>query len=122
MGNCNCIDFSPGISWVDDGEWGFSDPEEETSNKRSLSKQEEESKPSKQTETDAVLTAPTEVKIKISKKQLEKLLEQVDSKDLPTQDLLAGLVKIGQPCKVLREKDHRYWRPALQSIPEVVEQ
>ncbi|XP_027333480.1 uncharacterized protein LOC113848246 [Abrus precatorius] len=48
----------------------------------------------------------TEVKIKITKKQLEELVGKVDVKELRVEEVLAQLMK------------HRPWRPALQSIPE----
>ncbi|KAL8462676.1 hypothetical protein ACS0TY_033629 [Phlomoides rotata] len=50
-----------------------------------------------------------EVKIKISKKELEKLLKQVDIEGLPVQQVLAQLMKASH---------QRSWRPALNTIPE----
>ncbi|KAA8523683.1 hypothetical protein F0562_010106 [Nyssa sinensis] len=52
----------------------------------------------------------TEVKIKISKKQLEDLLSRMDVQGLSVQQVLAQLVN--------GETHQRAWRPALQSIPE----
>ncbi|KAA8523682.1 hypothetical protein F0562_010105 [Nyssa sinensis] len=52
----------------------------------------------------------TEVKIKISKKQLEELLSRMDVQGLSVQQVLAQLIN--------GETHQRAWRPALQSIPE----
>ncbi len=57
----------------------------------------------------------TEVKIKITKKQLEELLGKVDLKELSVQQVLAQLINVSDRCGT----HQRPWRPALQSIPEV---
>ncbi|KAK2981081.1 hypothetical protein RJ640_012036 [Escallonia rubra] len=57
----------------------------------------------------------TEVKIKITNKQLEELLGKIDVKGLPVQQVLAQLMSAGDGY----EAHQRSWRPALQSIPEV---
>ncbi|KAK2977880.1 hypothetical protein RJ640_020224 [Escallonia rubra] len=57
----------------------------------------------------------TEVKIKITKKQLEELLGKIDVKGLPVQQVLAQLMSAGDGYKAHQKS----WRPALQSIPEV---
>ncbi|GJW74383.1 hypothetical protein Tco_0133753 [Tanacetum coccineum] len=56
----------------------------------------------------------TEIKIKISKKQLEKLLSSADVKGLTSQQVLAQLMNVSDRV----ESHQRAWRPALQSIPE----
>ncbi|PWA86314.1 hypothetical protein CTI12_AA140870 [Artemisia annua] len=56
----------------------------------------------------------TEIKIKISKKQLEKLLGTADVKGLTTEQVLAQLMNVSDRV----ESHQRAWRPALQSIPE----
>lgn len=55
-----------------------------------------------------------EVKVKISKKQLEELLGRVDAKELSVQQVLEQLIDVGNQY----EANQRSWRPALQSIPE----
>ncbi|MBA0580310.1 uncharacterized protein LOC105787199 [Gossypium raimondii] len=55
-----------------------------------------------------------EVKVKISKKQLEELLGRVDAKELSVQQVLEQLINVGNQY----EANQRSWRPALQSIPE----
>ncbi|PWA86315.1 hypothetical protein CTI12_AA140880 [Artemisia annua] len=56
----------------------------------------------------------TEIKIKISKKQLEKLLGSADVKGLTTEQVLTQLLNVSDRV----ESHQRAWRPALQSIPE----
>ena len=58
--------------------------------------------------------ATTEVKIKITKKQLEELLSKVDIKELRVEQVLAQLMNHSNGYESLQ----RSWRPALQSIPE----
>lgn len=50
----------------------------------------------------------TEVKIKITKKQLKALLGKADAQDLKMEHLLAQLMAHQRP-----------WKPALQTIPEL---
>ncbi|KAK7320382.1 hypothetical protein VNO77_29803 [Canavalia gladiata] len=50
-----------------------------------------------------------EVKIKMTKKQLEELIGKVEVKELRMEQVLAQLMK---------HSLQRPWRPALQSIPE----
>ncbi|XP_058759580.1 uncharacterized protein LOC131632877 [Vicia villosa] len=57
----------------------------------------------------------TEVKIKITKKQLEELLRKVDVRELKVDQVLAQLVSHSNGYKSFE----RSWRPALQSIPEM---
>lgn len=59
--------------------------------------------------------ASHEVKVKITKKQLEELLGRVDVKELSVQQVLAQLINVSNQY----ETNQRSWRPALQSIPEV---
>lgn len=56
-----------------------------------------------------------EVKIKITKKQLEELLGRADVKDMSLQQVLEQLIRVSDG---LDRTHHRSWRPALQSIPE----
>ncbi|PKA45645.1 hypothetical protein AXF42_Ash010985 [Apostasia shenzhenica] len=59
----------------------------------------------------------TEVRIRISRKQLEELLRRAEAKGLPAQAVMADLVNLGQVC--FREIGHgQPWRPKLHSIPE----
>ncbi|PIA57918.1 hypothetical protein AQUCO_00500083v1 [Aquilegia coerulea] len=67
-------------------------------------------------EGNNISSAPTEVKIKITKKELEELLGQVDVQGLSVQQLLAQLINVSNDYHI---QDSRSWRPALSSIPEV---
>lgn len=58
----------------------------------------------------------TEVKIKLTKKQLEELLGKVDMNGMSVEELLTQLMKVNPDVDNLR---HQSWKPALQSIPEV---
>ncbi|KAM7498879.1 hypothetical protein LguiA_023293 [Lonicera macranthoides] len=58
----------------------------------------------------------TEVKVKITKKQLEELLGKRDVQGLTVQQVLAQLIKVSGDDF---QSNQRPWRPALQSIPEV---
>ncbi|KVH99142.1 uncharacterized protein LOC112514762 [Cynara cardunculus var. scolymus] len=57
----------------------------------------------------------TEVKIKITKKQLEELLGMKEMQGLTLQQVLNLLMNGGDGGF---ESNQRSWRPALQSIPE----
>ncbi|XP_058784161.1 uncharacterized protein LOC131658930 [Vicia villosa] len=57
----------------------------------------------------------TEVKIKITKKQLEELLRKVDIRELKVDQVLTQLINHSNGYKSFE----RSWRPALQSIPEM---
>lgn len=66
----------------------------------------------------------TEVKIKISKKQLEELLRKMeeDVKEIRAHEVLSQLMSHSKKHSLAGFKVHqsvRPWRPALQSIPEV---
>ncbi|KAF5205445.1 Dna-directed rna polymerase subunit beta like [Thalictrum thalictroides] len=63
-----------------------------------------------------VSSSPTEVKIKITKKELEELLGKVDVQGLSVQQLLAQLINASNDYHI---HNSRSWRPALSSIPEV---
>ncbi|XVF70675.1 hypothetical protein PTKIN_Ptkin11bG0181600 [Pterospermum kingtungense] len=67
------------------------------------------------TPSSAATTTGHEVKVKITKKQLEELLGRVDVKELSVQQVLAQLINVSNHY----ETNQRSWRPALQSIPEV---
>ncbi|XXG42329.1 hypothetical protein AAC387_Pa01g2642 [Persea americana] len=57
----------------------------------------------------------TEIKIKLTKKQMEELLAEVGMRGMSIERVLTQLVNKGGDCHLR----HRAWRPALQSIPEV---
>lgn len=98
----------------DDGEWDLYDGryrEREKCERAAILK----GAPTTSTTADAC--KGTEVKIKLTKKQLEEMLGRADVEGMSTEELLFQLVKSnGEPCDQVR---HRPWRPALHSIPEV---
>ncbi|CAN1799826.1 hypothetical protein LINPERHAP1_LOCUS22264 [Linum perenne] len=63
---------------------------------------------------NSTTTEAVEVKIKITKKQLEEMLGKVDVKQLSVQQVVAHLITVSDKF----EAQHRSWRPNLQSIPE----
>ncbi|KAJ1700923.1 hypothetical protein LUZ63_000702 [Rhynchospora breviuscula] len=131
----NCITFQRVVSWVDDGEWDFLEDEspehcpeppkfqehaqpQATTSTKSIDEQDQK-KPA-EVLSAAATKSTHEVRIKITKKQLAELLEQAESKGLPVQDVLASLLETGKPHRV-KHRIGQCWRPALQSIPEIVE-
>ncbi|KAJ3698932.1 hypothetical protein LUZ61_002637 [Rhynchospora tenuis] len=94
MGNCVVIQRE--TTWLNEEEddWEFSE-------RSSL----------RETETT------TEVKIRITKKQLEELL---NSSKLPLEKVLEEIVNNGVVCHEHNKEGH--WKPRLQSIPEVIEE
>ncbi|EEF39374.1 uncharacterized protein LOC8282892 [Ricinus communis] len=63
----------------------------------------------------ATTSSCRELKIKITKKQLEELLGRVDMNELSIEQVLVQLVKVSDSSF---ETHRRSWRPNLQSIPE----
>ncbi|KAE9614793.1 hypothetical protein Lal_00036006 [Lupinus albus] len=61
--------------------------------------------------------ATSEVKIKITKKQLEELLVKMEMKELRVEQVLGELMEMTH--KSGYNSLHQPWKPALQSIPEV---
>ncbi|CAI9088409.1 OLC1v1022720C1 [Oldenlandia corymbosa var. corymbosa] len=65
--------------------------------------------------------SPTEVKIKITKKQLEEILKKVDIDANEGQSLaqvLTQLINLGSMDPGFQEERPKSWRPSLHSIPE----
>ena len=98
MGNCLKRKSLPEYATDDDDDWDL--PEKY------------EGLPSK---NDDLSGKTTEIKIKITKKQLEELLGKVDVKGLRAEQVLTHLVSHSD--RFLAHQ--RAWRPNLQSIPEV---
>ncbi|VVB12141.1 unnamed protein product [Arabis nemorensis] len=64
-----------------------------------------------------------EIKIRMTKKELENLIRNIDLKSLTAEEILSKLLvdggdKIGFAVD-LSDYHQRPWRPALQSIPEM---
>ncbi|KAG2645706.1 hypothetical protein PVAP13_2KG441200 [Panicum virgatum] len=67
--------------------------------------------------------ATTEVKIRITRKQLEELLRRVeDGKEsgdgVPARDVVSELLIVASTSSNFRHREEGQWRPSLQSIPE----
>ena len=67
--------------------------------------------------------ATTEVKIRITRKQLEELLRRVeDSKEsgdgVPARDVVSELLIVASTSSNFRHREEGQWRPSLQNIPE----
>lgn len=65
-----------------------------------------------------------EVKIKISKRELEELVHRVDMQGLSLEQILTKLIDANIDHHQQQQQQHplehqRSWRPVLQSIPEV---
>jgi len=65
----------------------------------------------------------TEVKIRITRKQLEELLRRVeDGKEsgdgVPARDVVSELLIVASTSSNFRHRGEGQWRPSLQSIPE----
>ncbi|AES70334.1 hypothetical protein MtrunA17_Chr3g0098851 [Medicago truncatula] len=98
----NCLKHQSSTKYLtkdDDDEWDFSAFEGNSAGKSN----------------GAAAKTTTEVKIKISKKQLEELLSKVDIRELRVEQVLAQLMNHSNGYESLQ----RSWRPALQSIPEL---
>ncbi|KAK3432041.1 hypothetical protein EUGRSUZ_E04064 [Eucalyptus grandis] len=65
-----------------------------------------------------------EIKIKISKEELEKLVQKMEAQGLSLEEVLPLLInKNTFSCHGLgfaKHGSHHSWRPALQSIPEAI--
>lgn len=67
------------------------------------------------TDTTTTTTTKMEVKIKITKKELEELLVKMDVKELRVEQVLEHLMGMTSHSS----SGCNSWKPALQSIPEV---
>ena len=110
MGNCAVTQHAV-TSWADDGEWDVPSAEAEEAAAAGTSGRKEEH-------------AAAEVTIRITRKQLQELMEKragglqgLRSRRAAAQ-LLADVMSAG---RVYHHCKAAHWKPALQSIPEAVE-
>ncbi|XP_047307260.1 uncharacterized protein LOC124910633 [Impatiens glandulifera] len=126
MGNC-LIRRESAMLWAGE-DWGFPSASEEEDELFScgngeimLNSDESREKEKKKVHElfshspPATKTKTTEVKIRITKKQLEELLGKVDVQGIPVEQVLEQLMSVSDRF----ETNQRSWRPALQSIPEI---
>ncbi|CAL9178176.1 unnamed protein product [Musa hybrid cultivar] len=88
----NCLDLQKPVTWVDDedDDWGSMESSSPKHYKRQRKAGAEAAK-------EMASSGSTEIKIKISKKQLEKLLRQADDGEkLPLRRFIADLVSMGE--------------------------
>ncbi|CAN6175573.1 unnamed protein product [Urochloa humidicola] len=90
-----------------------------------VGRKEEEAPCSKGESAPAAGAAPTEVKIRITKKQLEELLRRVEGgkesggDGVPVRDVVSELLYMASTSSNFRHREEEgQWRPSLQSIPE----
>lgn len=113
----NCIDRQKEVTWVDDDDWESEEiPMQCCSRKEKAGEEVEKEKGL--FEGKGGVASTTEVKVKITKKQLEDLLRRVEGRGLPIQQVLKDLLSMDE---VALQERARHWRPALQSIPEFPE-
>ncbi|PIN20966.1 hypothetical protein CDL12_06341 [Handroanthus impetiginosus] len=113
----NCIRKGSSTQWGGD-DWGSFGSGDKNRNRGNLYGGASVQESGLLGENDGVLSGSlaqgTEVKIKISKKQLEKLLEEADTEGLSVQQVLAKLMEGSDQFETHRQS----CGPALQSIPE----
>ena len=112
MGNCICIIHESQT------QWGGEDWKPVLINKEEKSAMKMEEKKLKISKIGGNSTTKIkEVKVKVTKKQLERLLGKIneEQKGLSIEQVLGQLVKVSVNC----ETRYRCWKPMLQSIPEV---
>ncbi|CAD6236435.1 unnamed protein product [Miscanthus lutarioriparius] len=116
MGNCAVTQHAV-TSWADDGEWDVPSAAEE----------EEAAAAGTSGRKDKDHAAAAEVTIRITRKQLQELMEKragvlhgLKSRRAAAQ-LLADVMNAGQVYHHLHHCKAAHWKPALQSIPEAVE-
>ncbi|CAN1126211.1 hypothetical protein LINPERHAP2_LOCUS3300 [Linum perenne] len=69
--------------------------------------------------TSSLSSGREQVKIKVSKRELEELISRVETQGLSSEQILARLILSGS-CDVRDDDDdRRCWKPVLQTIPEV---
>ena len=105
MGNCFKLQRAS-ESWVDDDEWEVDVVEEKTA------------------AGENEKTERVEVKIRVTKRQVQELLQQAarDGKGKrSTEKVLTDLINSGTVCYHDDHETRGHWRPSLQSITEAEE-
>lgn len=118
----NCLRHQSAVHWAGD-EWGSPVPDQffcsntrhDIREKADIEEEGLLGDNNRGLTSSSSTTSSKEVKIKITKKQLEELLGRVDIKELSVQQVLAQLMNVSGD----RHETHpRSWSPNLQSIPE----
>ncbi|KAL6614341.1 hypothetical protein ACP70R_036611 [Stipagrostis hirtigluma subsp. patula] len=105
----NCLKLHRAASWVDDDEWEAAGEEKEVG-PAAVEKMER-----------------VEVKIRVSRRQLQELLEKAGGRDgkpgRQVEKVLAELMSSGTVCyREPEEMRGHHWRPSLYSIPEAADE
>ena len=95
----NCLRLQGAATWADGDEW-------------------EAAEVCSKAAATAVEEKKVEVKIRVTRRQLQELLEKAGGKAKRRQveEVLAELMTSGRVC--YQQEMRRHWRPALYSIPE----
>ncbi|XP_066315175.1 uncharacterized protein [Miscanthus floridulus] len=95
----NCLRLQRAATWADGDEW-------------------EAAEVCSKAAATAVEEKKVEVKIRVTRRQLQELLEKAGGKAKRRQveEVLAELMTSGRVC--YQQEMRRHWRPALYSIPE----
>ncbi|KAL3740721.1 hypothetical protein ACJRO7_021921 [Eucalyptus globulus] len=116
MGNCCRAESSSSMIWAGD-DWN------------SLRRDGGEGKKRLLDDADGKRVSPSssrrrEIKIKISKEELEKLVQKIEAQGLSLEQVLPLLINKNtfdrRGSGFTKHGCHRSWRPALQSIPEAI--
>ncbi|MFQ6658235.1 hypothetical protein Gotur_027591 [Gossypium turneri] len=119
----NCLRHQKKSSWVvdnDDDDWQamVSAHGEGGDNGGGISITEEERLLGGGGKRGDVQNTSREVKITISKKELEQLVKKVELQGLTLEQFLSRVVNGGADLYEMEEQPPRPWKPMLQSIPE----
>ncbi|MBA0877168.1 hypothetical protein Goshw_011977 [Gossypium schwendimanii] len=119
----NCLRHQKKSSWVvdnDDDDWEaiVSAHGEGGDNGGGISIAEEERLLGGGGKRGDVQNTSREVKITISKKELEQLVKKVELQGLTLEQFLSRVVNGGADLYEVEEQQPQPWKPMLQSIPE----
>ncbi|KAL6853495.1 hypothetical protein ACP4OV_019524 [Aristida adscensionis] len=104
----NCLKLHRAASWVDDDEWEAAGEEAGATAAAAGEKMER-----------------VEVRIKVTRRQLQELLEKKAGgkrQGRQLEEVLAELMSSGTVCYRQPEEMKTHWRPALYSIPEAADE
>ncbi|KAL3740722.1 hypothetical protein ACJRO7_021922 [Eucalyptus globulus] len=119
MGNCCRAGSSSSTIWAGD-DWNSLPRDGGEGKKRLL----DDADGKKVSSSSSSSSSRREIKIQISKEELEKLVQQIEAQGLSLEQVLPLLINKNtfdrRGSGFAKHGCHRSWRPALQSIPEVI--
>ncbi|CAH8275793.1 unnamed protein product [Arabidopsis lyrata] len=127
MGNCICVTEKTTTSWSGDDSGSYN---KRRSRRRSTVVHHDDDGEKLLGETSNVTTSSSssscgrrEIKIRMTKKELEDLMRNIGLKSLTAEEILSKLIFDGGDqigfSAVDISNHHQPWKPALQSIPEI---